>query len=70
MRDEVKASRPAWYPTGTQPETKGLTPGQVQRSALEYLVQLVHQPAIPEALEKEKVAQKATILLPDNAFQW
>jgi hypothetical protein len=40
MRDEVKASRPAWYPAGTQPETKGLTPGQVQRSALGYLVQL------------------------------
>ncbi len=40
MRDEVKASRPAWYPTGTKPETKGLTPGQVQRSAFGYLVQL------------------------------
>jgi hypothetical protein len=40
MRDEVKASRPAWYPARTQMETKGLTPGQVQRSAFEYLVQL------------------------------
>jgi Transposase DDE domain len=40
MRDEVKASRPAWYPAGTQPDTKGLTPGQVQRSAFGYLVQL------------------------------
>ena len=40
MRDEVKASRPAWYPAGTQPETKGLTPGQVQRSAFGYIVQL------------------------------
>jgi hypothetical protein len=40
MRDEVKASRPAWYPAGTKPETKGLTPGQVQRSALGYLEQL------------------------------
>ena len=40
MRDEVKASRPAWYPAGTRPETQGLTPGQVQRSALGYLVQL------------------------------
>ena len=40
MRDEVKASRPAWYPAGTQTETKGLTPGQVQRSAFGYLVQL------------------------------
>ena len=40
MRDEVKASRPAWYPAGTRAETQGLTPGQVQRSALAYLVQL------------------------------
>jgi hypothetical protein len=40
MRDEVKASRPAWYPAGTKSETKGLSPGQVQRSAFEYLVQL------------------------------
>jgi hypothetical protein len=40
MRDEVKASRPAWYPVGIKPETKGLTPGQVQRSAFGYLVQL------------------------------
>jgi hypothetical protein len=40
MRDEVKPSRPAWYPAGTQTEPKGLTPGQVQRSALAYLLQL------------------------------
>ena len=40
MRDEVKPSRPAWYPAGTQIKTKGLTPGQVQRSALAYLLQL------------------------------
>ena len=40
MRDEVKASRPAWYPAGTQTEPKGLTPGQVQRSVFGYLVQL------------------------------
>jgi len=40
MRDEVKASRPAWYPAGAKSETKALTPGQVQRSAFGYLVQL------------------------------
>ena len=40
MRDEVKASRPAWYPARTHTETKALTPGQVQRSAFGYLVQL------------------------------
>jgi hypothetical protein len=40
MRDEVKPSRPAWYPAGMQIKTKGLTPGQVQRSALAYLLEL------------------------------
>jgi hypothetical protein len=40
MRDAVKPSQPAWYPAGTQAKTKGLTPGQVQRSALAFLVQL------------------------------
>ena len=40
MRDEVKTSRPAWYPAGTKPEIKALTPGQVQRSALGFFVQL------------------------------
>ena len=40
MRDEVKASRPAWYPAATMHATKVLSPGQVQRSALGYLVQL------------------------------
>jgi hypothetical protein len=40
MRDAVKTSRPAWYPAGTQAKIKGLTPGQVQRSALAYLLQL------------------------------
>jgi hypothetical protein len=40
MRYEVKASQPAWYPARTQTETKGLTPGQFQRSAFGYLVQL------------------------------
>lgn len=40
MREEVNVSRLAWYPAGTKPETKGLTPGQVQRSPIGYLVQL------------------------------
>jgi hypothetical protein len=40
MRDEVKPSRPAWFPAGTKAKTQGLTPGQVQRSALAFLVQL------------------------------
>ena len=70
MRDEVKASRPAWYPAGTKPETKDLTPGQVQRSALGYLVQLGTPARDTRPLEKEKVAQKATIQLPESVIRW
>jgi len=40
MRDGVKPSLPAWYTTGAKAERTSLTPGQVQRSALGYLVQL------------------------------
>ena len=40
MRDEVKASRPAWYPASANAKTIGLSPGQVQRSAFGYLMQL------------------------------
>ena len=40
MRDEVKPTYPAWYPVGMKVGVKVLTPGQVQRSAFGYLVQL------------------------------
>jgi hypothetical protein len=40
MRDEVKPACPAWYPAGMKVGAKILTPGQVQRSAFGYLVQL------------------------------
>ena len=40
MREDVKPSRPAWYPAETMVKTQILTPGQVQRSALGFLVRL------------------------------
>ena len=39
MRDVVKEDRPAWYPHSRQPRTN-LTPYQVQRSALAFLLEL------------------------------
>lgn len=70
MRDEVKASQSAWYPARTQPETKGLTPAQVQRSAFGYLVQLGTPAKNTRPAGKEKVAP-LTILLPlERAIRW
>lgn len=40
MRDEVEETRPAWYPAKTGQSMLKLPPGQVQRGALRYLVQL------------------------------
>jgi len=40
MRDLVEDARPAWHPRFRDGKRKDLTPGQVQRAALGYLVQL------------------------------
>lgn len=40
MKDEVENVRPAWFPARTALEEKRLTPRQVQRGALRYLLQL------------------------------
>lgn len=40
MRDEVKNVRPAWFPTKPEQDMLKLSPGQVQRGALQYLLQL------------------------------
>ena len=40
MRDEVKGVRPAWFPHKTEENTLKLSPGQVQRGAERYLLQL------------------------------
>jgi hypothetical protein len=46
MRDEIPYARPAWYPAQTSLEEQKMTPGQVQRGALRFLVQL-GTPALP-----------------------
>jgi hypothetical protein len=40
MRDQVKPACPAWYPAKIEETTPTLTPGQVQRSALRFLIEL------------------------------
>ncbi len=40
MRDHVEQARPAWFPAKTALGASHLTPRQVQRNALRYLVQL------------------------------
>jgi hypothetical protein len=40
MRDLVEDTRPAWHPRFRNGKPKELTPGQVQRAALRYLLQL------------------------------
>ena len=40
MREEVADARPAWQPRFRDGQQKELTPGQVQRAALRYLLQL------------------------------
>jgi hypothetical protein len=46
MRDEIPYVRPAWYPSPSASDGQKMTPGQVQRGALRFLVQL-GTPALP-----------------------
>jgi hypothetical protein len=46
MRDELPYARPAWYPVPTAQDGQKMTPGQVQRGASRFLVQL-GTPALP-----------------------
>jgi hypothetical protein len=46
MRNEIPFVRPAWYPATSAPDGQKMTPGQVQRGALRFLVQL-GTPALP-----------------------
>lgn len=54
MRDEVDNSRPAWFPAKNASGGKQLTPRQVQRGALRYLVQLGTPAKTPKTAGKGK----------------
>jgi hypothetical protein len=49
VRDDVKENRPAWYPLNRQQRVK-LTPYQVQRSALAFLLELGTPAVSPDPL--------------------
>ena len=58
MRDLVEDTRPAWHPRFRNGKRKELTPGQVQRAALGYLLQLGTPAKAPKAAGKGKGRQK------------
>jgi len=57
MREQVKEDRPAWYPRKAEQPTK-LTPYQVQRSALVFLLELGTPALKPRPAGKGKGRQK------------
>jgi len=52
MRDLVKEDRPAWHPRFRDGQSRQLTPGQVQRAALGYLLQLGTPAKVPKIAGK------------------
>lgn len=54
MRDRVEDTRPAWHPRFRDGKLKELTPGQVQRAALGYLLQLGTPAKAPQLAGKGK----------------
>jgi DDE superfamily endonuclease len=54
MRDLVEDARPAWHPRFRDGKPKELTPGQVQRVALRYLLQLGTPAKAPKVVGKGK----------------
>ncbi len=52
MRHEVEDLRPAWHPRTVRSETQPLTPGQVQRGALRFLLKLGSPAATPRPAGK------------------
>ena len=58
MRDRIEDARPAWHPRFRDGKRKELTPGQVQRAALGYLVQLGTPARAPKVAGKGKGRSK------------
>jgi len=58
MRDLVEDARPAWHPRFRDGQSKQLTPGQVQRAALGYLLQLGTPAKAPKVAGKGKGRSK------------
>jgi hypothetical protein len=58
MRNLVEEMRPAWHPRLQDGQRKELTPGQVQRAALRFLLQLGTPAKVPKVAGKGKGRQK------------
>jgi hypothetical protein len=58
MRNLVKDARPAWHPRFREGKQKELTPGQVQKDALRFLLQLGTPAKAPKVAGKGKGRQK------------
>ena len=58
MRDLVEEARPAWHPRFRDGQSQLLTPGQVQRAALRYLLQLGTPAKAPKLAGKGKGRSK------------
>jgi hypothetical protein len=58
MRNLVEEARPAWHPRFRDGKQKELTPGQVQRDALRFLLQLGTPAKAPKVAAKGKGRQK------------
>jgi hypothetical protein len=58
MRELVEEDRPAWHPRFRDGQSKQLTPGQVQRAALRYLLQLGTPAKAPKVTGKGKGRSK------------
>jgi hypothetical protein len=58
MRNLVEEARPAWHPLFRDGQSKPLTPGQVQRAALRYLLQLGTPAKVPKVAGKGKGRSK------------
>jgi hypothetical protein len=54
MRNLVEEARPAWHPRFRDGKQKELTPGQVQRAALRFLLQLGTPAKAPKVAGKGK----------------
>jgi hypothetical protein len=67
LRDQVKEDRPAWYPHRPDPRAK-LTPYQVQRSALAFLLELGTPAATPRPAGKGTGRRKSYHPIPRRRY--
>lgn len=68
MRDLVEEARPAWHPRFRDGQSKPLTPGQVQRAALRYLLQLGTPAKVPKLAGKGKGRSKGYCPAPRKRY--